>query len=126
LYGLFHPGTSGMSFLILRREHGAVYPLGVVIDWLGSRGVGSGRRTGVVRNRFGRRWNTGTGCLPAQHKYPGVNATVVSIRASGIPGHGAAGASQSQKPRFVCGSVGHIWASRAKPPSCSGVSDEIK
>jgi hypothetical protein len=45
-----------------------------------------------------------------------VNATVVSIRASGIPGRGAAGASQSQKLRFVCGSVGDIWASRAKRP----------
>jgi hypothetical protein len=47
LYGLFHPGTSGMSFLILRREHGAVYPLGVVIDWLGPRGVGSGEEDGL-------------------------------------------------------------------------------
>ena len=35
-----------MSLLILRREYGAVYPLGVVIDWLGPRGSGAGSRTG--------------------------------------------------------------------------------
>jgi hypothetical protein len=32
--------------LILRRECGAVYPLGVVVNWSGPRGVGSGRRPG--------------------------------------------------------------------------------
>jgi hypothetical protein len=46
--------------------------------------------------------------------------------ASGIARHGATGASQSEKLRFVCGNVGRIWASFAKPPLAPVFSDEAK
>jgi hypothetical protein len=41
-----------MSLLILRREYGAVDPLGVVINWLGPRGVGSGEEDGLDGCQF--------------------------------------------------------------------------